>query len=199
MKRRAEIFALIGAATLLSGCSHDLIVVLPESEGGHVGGVVVDTGKNSQVVLDKPYEKATPGALLGSGKSQSDEKEVNEEFSSALAARPIPPQSYTLYFVSDSDQLTPESKSQFEAVFAEISRRKAAEIVVTGHTDTVGGLEYNDNLSLERAKSVEKLFAARGLSPDSMTAVGRGKRELLVQTPDNTQEPRNRRVVITVR
>jgi outer membrane protein OmpA-like peptidoglycan-associated protein len=199
MKRRAEIFALIGAAMLLSGCSHDLIVVLPESEGGHVGGVVVDTGKNNQVVLDKPYEKAEPGALLGSGKSQSDEKEVNEEFSSALAARPIPPQSYTLYFVSDSDQLTPESKSQFEAVFTEISRRKAAEIVVTGHTDTVGGLEYNDNLSLERAKFVEKLFAARGLSPDSMTAVGRGKRELLVQTPDNTQEPRNRRVVITVR
>jgi outer membrane protein OmpA-like peptidoglycan-associated protein len=186
-------------ATLLSGCSHDLVVVLPESEGGSVGGVVVDTGKDNKVVLDKPYEEADPGALLNSGKSHSDAKAVNEEFSSVLAARPIPPQSYTLYFVSDSDQLTPDSKAQFEAVFTEISRRKVAEIVVTGHTDTVGGLDYNDNLSLERAKSVEKLFEARGISEDSMTAVGRGKRELLVQTPDNTQEPRNRRVVITVR
>src|SRR5215472_627952 len=199
MKRSATIFAWIGLVTLLSGCSHDLIVVLPESEGGQVGGVVVDTGKKDKVVLDKPYESAAPGALLGSGKSVSDAKDVNDQFSSVLAARPIPPKSYTLYFISDSDQLTPDSKAQFEAVFSEISRRKAAEIVVTGHTDTVGGLEYNDNLSLERAKSVEKLFAARGLSPDSMTAVGRGKRELLVQTPDNTAESRNRRVVITVR
>ena len=199
MRALAQTFGVIAAATLLYGCSHDLIVVLPESDGGQTGGVVVATGKNDHVVLDKPYEKATPGALLGSDKGQSDAKEVNAEFSNVLAARPIPPQSYTLYFVSDSDQLTPDSKSQFEAVFTEISRRKAAEIVVTGHTDAVGGLEYNDNLSLERAKSVEKLFVARGLSLDSMTAVGRGKRELLVPTPDNTPEARNRRVVITVR
>lgn len=199
MSHRAEIFAVLAVAVPLAACSRDLIVVLPESDGGHVGGVVVDTGKDNQVVLDKPYDEAAPGVLFGSGKGQSDAKEVNEVFSSALAARPIPPQSYTLYFVSDSDQLTPDSKAQFEAVFTEIARRKAAEIVVTGHTDTVGGLEYNDKLSLERAKSVEKLFAARGLPLDSMLAVGRGKRELLVQTPDNTSESRNRRVVITVR
>jgi outer membrane protein OmpA-like peptidoglycan-associated protein len=46
---------------------------------------------------------------------------------------------------------------------------------------------------------VSKLFIDRGLAPDAIVAVGRGERELLIQTKDQVPEPRNRRVEITVR
>jgi outer membrane protein OmpA-like peptidoglycan-associated protein len=72
-------------------------------------------------------------------------------------------------------------------------------VVVTGHTDSIAEPDYNDRLSLRRAKSVRKLFVARGLPPESVVAAGRGERELLVQTPDKVREARNRRVEITVR
>jgi len=70
---------------------------------------------------------------------------------------------------------------------------------VAGHTDAVGTDQYNDALSLRRAERVSALLVARGIPSDRITAVGRGKRELLVPTPDGVAEPRNRRVEITVR
>jgi outer membrane protein OmpA-like peptidoglycan-associated protein len=187
------------AALLLSACAsrNDLVVVLPESNG-HVGAVVVQAG-DSHTLLNTAYAAAAPGSGGTMQPVTVKPDDVQQIFAGALAAQPIPPKSYTLYFVSGSDVLVPESKADFEAVFAEISRRKAAEIVVTGHTDTMGARSFNDSLSLERAKAVAKLFIARGVPADSVTEAGRGERELLVQTADQVPEPRNRRVVITVR
>ena len=38
-----------------------------------------------------------------------------------------------------------------------------------------------------------------GIPAERITTAGRGERELLVRTPDETDEPRNRRVEINVR
>jgi outer membrane protein OmpA-like peptidoglycan-associated protein len=84
-------------------------------------------------------------------------------------------------------------------VFAELAKRSGAEVQITGHTDTVGSEGDNDTLSLKRAREIRETLIAEGLSPTISRAVGRGERELLVATPDNTAEPRNRRVEITVR
>ena len=186
------------ALALLAGCaSKDLVVVIPDSSDGHIGAVVVEAGGN-KTVLDTAYASATPDSgRIKAGTTNA--QDVNQIFGSAIAARPIAPKSFTLYFKADSDELLPDSRAAFEDVFAEVGRRKAAEIVVTGHTDTMGQREYNDKLSLERAKAISKLFISRGLAPAAVLAAGRGERELLIQTPDQTSEPRNRRVEITVR
>jgi outer membrane protein OmpA-like peptidoglycan-associated protein len=95
--------------------------------------------------------------------------------------------------------MTPEAREAFEKVFVEIAHRPAPEIVVTGHTDTTGAPEMNDQLSYDRAKAIAELFVARGISRDSITIAGRGERELLIPTGDQVSEPKNRRVEITVR
>ena len=43
------------------------------------------------------------------------------------------------------------------------------------------------------------MFEDRGFPAARILAIGRGKRELAVPTPDETVEPRNRRVTIEVR
>jgi outer membrane protein OmpA-like peptidoglycan-associated protein len=110
--------------------------------------------------------------------------------------RPI---SFLLYFQEGTDEYTPESKEAFEKVFAEVARRKAAEVAVIGHTDTVGKLEFNDGLSRKRAERVRKDFTGRGIPPDSISIAGRGEREPIVPTADEMSEPRNRRVEINIR
>ena len=192
---RLSIPIVVVAGALLSGCASDQVVVLPEE--GAMGGVVVERD-GDKTVLDKPYAEASNG-FLSTSHGTSSAQEVQASFGDALAAQPIPPKRYTLYFIEGSDQLVPDSKAAFEDIFKEIAARKAAEIVVTGHTDTVGSPRENDRLSRERAVSVEKLFIARGITADSLIAAGRGERELLVPTPPNTPEAKNRRVVITVR
>jgi len=192
---RAFLQAAVLASVLLSACASDQVIVLPEE--GTIGGVVVEKG-GEKTVLDKPYAEESHG-LFGASNGMSNEAEVKAGYSGALEAQPIPPKKYTLYFVEGSDTLVPASKAEFDEIFKEIAARKAAEIVITGHTDTVGSREENDKLSRERAHSIEHLFTERGIPGDSLVAVGRGQRELLVPTPPNTPEAKNRRVVITVR
>ena len=72
-------------------------------------------------------------------------------------------------------------------------------MVVVGHTDAVGSSTFNDELARKRADAVKAMLIRRGVPADDIVAVGRGKRELLVPTPDGIAEPRNRRVEIVVR
>jgi outer membrane protein OmpA-like peptidoglycan-associated protein len=73
------------------------------------------------------------------------------------------------------------------------------EIAVIGFTDTVGDLRYNQELSLRRAEAIRGRLLRNGLDRQAIRTAGRGKRDLLVPTADQTPEPRNRRVEITVR
>jgi len=175
----------------------DLVVLLP-GQDGKVGAVVVQEG-GREVVLNTAYAsaKTAPGGQLEA--SQATPDEVKAIFADALTAEPPRPVTFILYFVEATDQFTPESQALVDQVMVAIASRPAPELTVAGHTDTVGTDQFNDALSLRRAERIRVLLIGRGIAPDSITAIGRGKRELRVPTPDATPEPRNRRVEITVR
>ena len=175
----------------------DLVVLLPSHDGA-VGAVVVQEG-GREVVLNTAYASAKtgPGGRLEPGQATPDD--VKSIFADALSAEPPRPVTFILYFIEATDQFTPESQALVDQVLVAIASRPAPELTVAGHTDTVGTVQFNDALSLRRAERVRALLIARGIAPDSINAIGRGKRELRVPTPDGTPEPRNRRVEITVR
>jgi outer membrane protein OmpA-like peptidoglycan-associated protein len=163
------------------------------------GAVVVREGAGREVALDTAYESARTGPGGGLEAGRATPEEVQAIFAAALAVEPPRPVTFILYFVEATDQFTPESQALVEQILRTIATRPAPELTVTGHSDTVGTDQYNDALSLRRAERVRALLVARGLPPDRIVAVGRGKREPLVPTPDGVAEPRNRRVEITVR
>jgi outer membrane protein OmpA-like peptidoglycan-associated protein len=84
-------------------------------------------------------------------------------------------------------------------VFADLALRKVPDLVVVGHTDAVGSDQFNDELARKRADAVRAALVRRGIAGTDVVAIGRGKRELLIPTPDGVAEPRNRRVEIVVR
>lgn len=199
---------LLVLATLAAGCAtprNDLVVVLPE-DGGKVGAVVITDGKKREITLSAEYASArsdSPGLLeldrsprMKAGRSSAEE--VKRAFGAALAAQPARPVSLVLYFTEGS-VLSDESKAVVDRMFAELAKRPAAEITVIGHTDTVGNDAFNDKLSLERAQAVREILIGMGVPAENITAAGRGRRELLVPTGDNVNEPRNRRVELSVR
>jgi OOP family OmpA-OmpF porin len=73
------------------------------------------------------------------------------------------------------------------------------EVQVTGHTDRVGSVADNAQLSLQRAEAVRAMLIQRGINSSFLRAVGRGEREPLIPTADQQAEPRNRRVEVIVR
>lgn len=66
------------------------------------------------------------------------------------------------------------------------------KLFIAGHTDSVGPTDSNRVLSLNRASALVRAFRAKGLKIP-MFFEGFGEEALAVETPDETDEPRNRR------
>ena len=174
-----------------------LFAVVPAYDG-HVGAIVVQRGDFIRVI-DSAYAAQTLRADGSLHASKLTEAEVQEKFGVTRAALPGRPATYLLYFLEGKDELTDESKAEMDKVLAELKRRPLPDIMVIGHTDTVGGLPFNDQLSLARAVRMREMMIELGIPAERIQAAGRGKRELLIPTEDNVSEPRNRRVEINVR
>lgn len=110
----------------------------------------------------------------------------------------VPHQEVT--FQTDSDAIgaaeAPKLQASLEKI-RELSAKHAelgkVTLYVLGHTDTVGSAEHNLVLSRKRARAIAAWFKARGLAIP-IAYEGLGERAPLVKTPDETDEPRNRRV-----
>ena len=197
---------VVFTAALVAGCScfqprqvtPALFIVIPSAADGHVGAIVVHRGAESRVI-DTAYGSQRLRSDGTLERATLDERDVRSRFADLIAALPGTPASFTLYFLEGSDELTTQSRTELDNIFAELKRRPLPDIVVIGHSDTVGGDAYNDQLSLARASRMREMLIGLGIPAERIEAAGRGKRELLVPTEDNVPEPRNRRVEINVR
>jgi outer membrane protein OmpA-like peptidoglycan-associated protein len=189
--------ALLALPPLLAACATagGSVTLLPGEPGVNTGAVAVfdpKSGAETGSLTAANTQAALGGKFLAKPADPA-------RYAALTDALPPPAARYTLYFVEGTTKLTPESEPELKKVFAELAKRPGAEVQITGHTDTVGSEGDNDMLSLKRAREIREALIAQGLSPTISRAVGRGERELLMPTPDNTTEPRNRRVEIIVR
>jgi outer membrane protein OmpA-like peptidoglycan-associated protein len=187
----------LACTILLAGCPRQaLFVVLPGEEGG-AGAITVDDGK-TVTTLDQPYAAAESRG--GSSEPVEESREnIGVIFRRAIAAQPILPHHFRLYFILGSDRLTRESAVAYRSVFNDIEQRPVYQVEVIGYTDTLGDLPSNRALSLSRATAIRAALVRDGVDRGAISVAGRGKLDLLVPTPDHVAEPRNRRVEITVR
>ena len=174
------------------------VVVLVPGADGKVGAVSVKSAQG-ETVINNAYASATTTGNAAPVTGSSSAAQVQQTFGESARALPPPPVSFTLNFLEGRDEYTPESRQTAETVLRELAKRPAAEIIVIGHTDRVGALEYNDKLSLQRAERVRADFIKRGVAERSISVAGRGEREPLVATADEVAEARNRRVEINIR
>lgn len=186
-------------AGVVAGCAtqSETYVLLPGRDS-KTEPLTIKAKQGETLVLDKPYAAAKGG----SGAPQAvamDPADVQAEFGQVLAAQPLPPRTFLLYFLEGSDELTPESREELDKVRAEIAARPAPDVMVVGHTDRVGKVEDNDVLARKRAEKIRADLVAQGIPAEAVQAAGRGEREPLVPTADEVREPGNRRVEIVVR
>ena len=183
--------------TLSCSSKKTMVVLLPDDNNPQ-GGLTIGEG-DSMTVIHSPMTAVEVNARGRVEKSSISQKEVDKSFAEVLAAQPPEKISFILYFEEGTTNVLDESKETLSELFEEVSKRQAVEVQVTGHTDTVGREVDNDRLSTDRAQAIKEMLIERGLRASFIRAVGRGERELLVQTPDNVRERRNRRVEVIVR
>jgi outer membrane protein OmpA-like peptidoglycan-associated protein len=113
----------------------------------------------------------------------------------APPAAPLP-ESGRIYFAFDRSDLTPEAQAALEDIIFDIRDRNLGGIISAGHTDTAGPPEYNMGLSERRAETVAAELVRAGIPAEIIVIEAFGETDLAVQTPDDTPEQLNRRVVI---
>ena len=199
-QRRVLAYAALACAVLLQSCSStkELVVLLP-GENGQVGAVAIAKPQRTSLL-------ATP---LGAAKIDTrgrvtqgtiTQEEVNRTFVHALAAQPPKSLKVILYFMENSTEIASESRPDLADLLAEVARRQAIEVEITGHTDHLGQAAMNDRLSQERAEAMRAILMQNGLQTSFIRTVGRGDREPLIPPqPGQKAEPRNRRVEVIVR
>lgn len=189
--------ALAGCATPVPKPPSTQVVLLPQADGTPSAVTVTTSGGTS--TLSVPYQRASVREGETAAPAVDTVTQARAGFERLMQATPQPPRTYVVYFQTGGTLLNPESRSVMTQVLDEAPRRPGAELLISGHTDTQGGVDINDALSLRRANEMRDLFVQRGFPATHIETVGRGKRQLAVPTADNVNEPRNRRVEITVR
>ena len=137
---------------------------------------------------------------LGMARSIELHKKNEDVTGRALAADQDGPReiAMNIRFEFDSAKLTPEAMDTLDRVAmvlnSEIMANKA--IVVEGHTDSIGGEDYNLSLSTQRALAVQFYLVDQHLiDMDRLQITGKGESELY--DPDHPKSPLNRRVEFT--
>ena len=171
-------------------------VVLLPSPDGSVGQVVVQGASGAQVLKEAQTGTALDGGVAPFAVSA---EQLQRDFGAALAARPALPEQFLLYFLAGGSELTPESKTLLPRILERARARVAVDISVIGHSDTQGKADANEALALKRAGTIAQQLRQLGLQDAVLSVESHGERNLLVPTPDETAEPRNRRVEITLR
>jgi outer membrane protein OmpA-like peptidoglycan-associated protein len=176
----------------------DLVVLLPDSDTGTTGAAGVSNPLGS-VDLAAERDAARVTANSAPVLTKLSEAEVNSLFGDALSALPPPPGRFTLFFRFESDALTDQSQALIPEILAAVRKHAIQDVVVVGHTDTMGTQQANFGLGLKRAMMVRNLLVEAGLDGSTIDVTSVGELDPIVKTPDETPEPRNRRVDIAVR
>ena len=172
--------------------------ILPPAE---IGQVVIDSG-------------ASPGVEDGVGEAQeilkAGQGDGNQEGIASLEdLLKLPPNVLTskktrlpsdLLFEFNSAELRESARLGLMKLALLMDRNPKLYCWIEGHTDLIGGDEYNLRLSKQRAEAVKTyLVESMRMDPERIIARGFGRREPIVKSGDAEAQAPNRRVEIRMR
>jgi len=149
---------------------------LDTPEGARVDGAGVALDMDLDGVIDL-YDKCVmvPGPVENNGcpitspvqsNNSSSVSEINKNFEG-------------IEFELNSDKIRPTSFAKLDNAANIIkSLDQKGKFLVVGATDTRGSAAYNEKLSQRRAAAVVKYLESKGVTPNLLTAEGRGKNDL---------------------
>ena len=132
---------------------------------------------------------------------EEDEKLASELKRSGVAARAtesgvvinLP----DIFFEFDKSDLTSEALENLRKASSILSAYNQYYLSIIGHTDSFGGDEYNDRLSIKRALSVKEQLIHCGVNTSSITdVIGYGKKYPIATNETEAGRAQNRRVEI---
>lgn len=200
------ISAILSLSLLLSGCSE----WSKTAKGGVIGGV---GGAAAGAVIGKTLGNTAAGALAGAAVGgtvgaiigrQMDKKaaELEEKLEGAEIQRVEEGIAVSfdtgLLFDFDSAELREEAKENLRQLAEIMGEDDNTELLIVGHTDSVGEAQYNQNLSERRADSAADYIISQGIGAVRVDTEGRGESEPIADNDTEAGRQENRRVEVAI-
>ncbi len=166
---------------------------LAARRSGPAGDVTVTVHVGQWAALDHGTETVlfvTEAKPMDTGLVKVDAKALGDDLASQGHAAV-----YGIYFDTAKAVVKPESDTQLQQVAQLLKSRPELQLLVVGHTDNVGGLPSNLQLSRARAEAVVQALASRyGVASGRLSAQGAGPLAPVASNRSEDGRARNRRV-----
>ena len=198
------VITALALSVILSGCGASNTVkggVIGGVAGGVVGGVIGDQlGNTTLGVIIGAAVGGTAGVLIGHHMDkQAEELEKIDGVTVYRVGEGIALKFDSgILFGFDSSTLQPEAKTNIYKLADILKKYPDSNILITGHTDSDGSEQYNQQLSERRAKAVSDYTMMQGVSSSRLSIVGLGENEPIATNSTESGKRLNRRVEIAI-
>lgn len=207
MMMKATVLTL-ASAVALAGCTYNNGepnrtangVLIGATTGAVIGTIVGDDTRST--VIGGVVGGAIGGAI---GESMArQERELNQQLAGSGARitntgsqlRVILPESVT--FPTGSAVVNTAFRPALREVARSLRAHPNSTVRVVGHTDNVGSMAYNKQLSVDRALSVARILISEGVAATRITYSGRGFDEPITSNASASGRAQNRRVEVVI-
>jgi len=176
--------------------------VIGASTGGVIGAVIGNnTGSTARGAIIGAAVGGTVGAIIGHQMDQQA-KEIQQQVAGATVERVGEGIQVTfasgLLYDFDADRLRPEAEQNLRNLATTLARYRDTDLLIVGHTDSVGTDAYNQSLSERRARSVSEFLVTQGVVWGRLHSAGRGEREPVGSNATDSGRQDNRRVEVAI-
>lgn len=176
--------------------------VIGTGAGAAAGSVIGKTlGNTAAGAIAGAAVGGTVGAIIGRQMDQRAE-EIAKELDGVTIQRVEEGIAVSfdsgILFDFDSSVLRPEARQNLRKLAQIMSEDDETELMIVGHTDSVGNENYNMRLSLRRAESAANYMISQGLSERRVSVEGRGEYEPIATNETDAGRQENRRVEVAI-
>jgi outer membrane protein OmpA-like peptidoglycan-associated protein len=191
---------------LLGGCSgmsHRERGAVIGAAAGAAGGAVVGKhmGSTAKGAIVGAALGGAAGAIIGHQMDQQA-KELEVQVAGASVERVGEGIQVTfdsgILFDFDSDRLRPAAQQNLGSLASSLQRYPKTDLLVVGHTDSVGAEDYNQRLSERRAASAANYLISQGVDYRRIRLVGLGETEPVASNATDAGRQLNRRVEVAI-
>jgi len=203
----AALALVVFLGTTTAGCAsmnrREKGAIIGAATGAAVGGVVGKVaGSTTKGVIIGAVVGGAAGAVIGNEMDQKAE-EMEEELENAKVERVGEGILVTfesgILFDFDSSRLRSEARANLSQLSTSLGdMTDDVELLVAGHTDSVGSDEYNYDLSERRAQAAADYLMTRGIPASRINITGLGESEPVASNETAQGRQLNRRVEIAI-
>ncbi|KAB2869818.1 MAG: OmpA family protein [Bacteroidales bacterium] len=103
-----------------------------------------------------------------------------------------------VFFDFDKYEILKTSYPSLDLIVQYLQKNTNIHILVTGHTDNIGGLDYNQKLSEQRAKSIVDYLISKGIDEKRLQYKGYGNQHPISDDKTKQGRAKNRRIEMQI-